>query len=151
MPKATQFSDWMWNMTSTLYKETSFDGFTPFRYMVREGDRHEEHTYLAQDIKFADCRKVVSSLEGNNFDEDNWILYTSLRVTAANGGLSYCGNDRTKKNGQEVWKRLLKCYYGQINEIINIESNINCLSSFKEEAGLNYKNILVNTEKYFKI
>ena len=61
-------------MTSTLYKETYFDGFTPFRYMVREGDGHEEHTDLSQDTNFADRRKVVSRLEGKNFDEDNWIL-----------------------------------------------------------------------------
>ena len=46
--------------------------------MVRENYGHMNHVGLAQDMAFADSRKVLARLEGINFDEDNQRLYTLL-------------------------------------------------------------------------
>ena len=49
-------------MASTIDEETSFGGFTPFSYVVRENNGYSEHLYLAQDTTFADCCKAVAIL-----------------------------------------------------------------------------------------
>ena len=71
IPNSAQFSYWLQNVASNLDKATSFYGFTMFRYIVREGYGHEDHTDLAQDTAFVDHCKVVARLEGKHFDEDN--------------------------------------------------------------------------------
>ena len=44
----------MWNMASKLDESTSFNGFNPFSYKVREGDGNEDHMDLAEDTIFVD-------------------------------------------------------------------------------------------------
>ena len=89
-------------MASTLDKENSFDGFTPFRYVVRKNYGYVEHVELAQDITSAYCCKEVARLEGKFFDEDNHRVYNSFHVAVSNYGLIHCDKHWTKNNGQKL-------------------------------------------------
>ena len=86
--------------------------------------------------------KSVARLEGNQFDDYNWIFYTLLCVAVADCGLRYCDKHKTKNNGQVACRDLVHFYYGSINdekEILNIERKIKRDSYFREEEELNYE------------
>ena len=107
MPNSTQFCNWMQNMASTIDKTTSFDGFTPLSYVVRESDGHVNHVELDQDTTFADRWMAVAILEGKHFAKDNQIIYTSIPVYITNCGLRYCDKHNTNKNGKAYRKYLV--------------------------------------------
>ena len=69
-------SNWLLSVESTLDKDISFDGFTPFIYVVREKLGHKDHAKLSPVIKFSDWFKTVASLYGKQFGEDNCRFYT---------------------------------------------------------------------------
>ena len=67
-------------MDSTLDEFTSFDGFPPFIYVVREAEAQKSHGDLSSGIVFSDYCKTLSRIYGKNFDEDNHRFYTSTRL-----------------------------------------------------------------------
>ena len=55
-------------MDSTLDEANSFDGFTPFSYLIREALGHNVHAILSSGITFDDQCKSVVRLDRKNFD-----------------------------------------------------------------------------------
>ena len=139
---STQFSYWLHRVDSNLDESTSFDGFTPFSYVLREEEVHSSHVGLSPGITFTNRCKAVVRLYGNHFDEDNRRFYASLRVEVFSCGISYCDQHEKKKDGCAAWKNLVEYYYGFINDekkIKNIKKKIRRASYFKEEEGFNYE------------
>ena len=54
MPNSKQFSDWLRSVDSNLDEATAFDGFVPFRYVVREAEGQKDHANRSSGITFAD-------------------------------------------------------------------------------------------------
>ena len=77
--------------------------FTTFSYKVRKINGHVNSICFAQYTTFTNRCKAVARLEGENFDEDNQILHTLLRISVVNCCLIH-HNKLTKKNGQSAWR-----------------------------------------------
>ena len=90
MPNSTQLRYLVYSLESILDEATSFYGFTPFIYMLREAEVHKDDAGLSSGITFSDRSKAVARLDGNTFYENNRRFYTSLIVAFASYGISYC-------------------------------------------------------------
>ena len=101
-------------MESTLDKDTSFDGFTLFIYVVRKKVVHKDHSEIIPVITFSDWFKAVASLYGKQFGEDNRRFYTIPRVVISSCGISYCDNHNNNRDGCDTCNDLVEYYYGPI-------------------------------------
>ena len=66
-------------MEETLDESISFNGFTPFIYVLREEECHNIHAYTSSGITLNDQCKEVERLDGKHYNEYNRKFYTSIR------------------------------------------------------------------------